>query len=194
MPAVPCNFAESHASSPQSAVRFRERCELLDFLLEVSAATAETLDLDQLLANVAEIVAARAAATTCSPSCSTTRGAATCASATPWAIAKRWCANLSIALGEGITGAAAARREPVLVGDVRNDPRYLNAVDAVRTELAVPMIARGRLVGVIDLQSTRAQRLYRIRPRAAAADRRRAWPSPSTTRGSIGASSARTAP
>ena len=63
--------------------------------------------------------------------------------------------NLSIALGEGITGTAAARREPMLVGDVRNDPRYLNTVDAVRTELAVPMTARGKLVGVIDLQSTR---------------------------------------
>ena len=63
--------------------------------------------------------------------------------------------NLSIALGEGITGTAAARREPVLVSDVRNDPRYLNTVDAVRTELAVPMTARGKLVGVIDLQSTR---------------------------------------
>ena len=43
----------------------------------------------------------------------------------------------------------------MLVGDVRNDPRYLNTVDAVRTELAVPMTARGKLVGVIDLQSTR---------------------------------------
>ncbi len=63
--------------------------------------------------------------------------------------------NLTVALGEGITGAAAARREPVLVGDVRSDPRYLNTVDAVRTELAVPMTARGKLVGVIDLQSTR---------------------------------------
>ncbi len=63
--------------------------------------------------------------------------------------------NLTVALGEGVTGAAAAQREPVLVGDVRSDPRYLNTVDAVRTELAVPMTARGRLVGVIDLQSTR---------------------------------------
>ena len=35
------------------------------------------------------------------------------------------------------------------------DPRYLNALDAVRSELAVPMIARGKLVGVIDVQSTR---------------------------------------
>jgi sigma-B regulation protein RsbU (phosphoserine phosphatase) len=63
--------------------------------------------------------------------------------------------NLVLKLGEGITGTAAAGREPVLAGDVRNDPRYLNTVDAVRTELAAPMTARGKLVGVIDLQSTR---------------------------------------
>ncbi len=60
-----------------------------------------------------------------------------------------------IPLNEGITGAAAATRAPVLVDDVRQDPRYLNALDAVRSELAVPMMARGKLVGVIDLQSTR---------------------------------------
>jgi len=40
----------------KATVRFRERSELLDFLLEVSAVTSETLDLDKLLANVAEIV------------------------------------------------------------------------------------------------------------------------------------------
>ena len=38
----------------KATVRFRERSELLDYLLEVSAATTQTLDLDQLLANVAE--------------------------------------------------------------------------------------------------------------------------------------------
>ena len=37
------------------------------------------------------------------------------------------------------------------------DPRYLNALDAVRSELAVPMMARGKLVGVIDVQSTRVK-------------------------------------
>jgi sigma-B regulation protein RsbU (phosphoserine phosphatase) len=141
------------AAPRKAPVRFRERSELLDFMLEVAAATTQTLDLDQLLANVAEIVK----------------------KVLPYDLfaillynEKRRdlrirygvghredvVRNLSIAVGEGITGAAAARREPVLVGDVRNDPRYLNAMDAVRTELAVPMTARGKLVGVIDLQST----------------------------------------
>ena len=138
----------------KAPVRFRERSELLDFLLEVSAATALTLDLDQLLANVAEIIQRvlpydlfaillyhekRQILTI------------------RYAVGHREevVAHLSIALGEGVTGTAASRREPVLVGDVRNDPRYLNTVDAARTELAVPMTARGKLVGVIDLQSTR---------------------------------------
>ena len=47
----------------------------------------------------------------------------------------------------------------MLVDDVRRDPRYLNALDAVRSELAVPMLSRHKLVGVIDLQSTR-ERAY----------------------------------
>jgi len=63
--------------------------------------------------------------------------------------------NLVVKLGEGLTGTAAATRQPVLAADVRRDPRYLNALDAVRAELAVPMLARGKVVGVIDVQSTR---------------------------------------
>ena len=42
--------------SGKSTIRFQERAELLDFLLDVSAATSETLDLDRILANVAAIV------------------------------------------------------------------------------------------------------------------------------------------
>ena len=42
--------------TPKAQIRFRERAELLDFLLEVSRITAETLDLDKLLENVASIV------------------------------------------------------------------------------------------------------------------------------------------
>jgi sigma-B regulation protein RsbU (phosphoserine phosphatase) len=61
--------------------------------------------------------------------------------------------NLAIAPGEGIVGTAAQTREPILVPDVRNDPRYLSTSDAVRCELSVPMIARKRLIGVIDVQS-----------------------------------------
>ena len=62
--------------------------------------------------------------------------------------------QLRIEIGEGITGEAAETMRTVVVQDVRQDPRYLMAIDAVRSEIAVPLVARGKLVGVIDLQST----------------------------------------
>ena len=61
-----------------------------------------------------------------------------------------------IPVGQGITGTAAATREPVRVADVRNDPRYINAIDSVRSELAVPLIFHGEVIGVLDLQSRHA--------------------------------------
>jgi phosphoserine phosphatase RsbU/P len=58
-----------------------------------------------------------------------------------------------IPLSDGIIGAAATTGQAVRVGDVSKDPRYLPAVDAVRSELAVPLIVRGRVVGVLDIES-----------------------------------------
>jgi sigma-B regulation protein RsbU (phosphoserine phosphatase) len=58
-----------------------------------------------------------------------------------------------IPVGKGITGTAVLTRQPVLVGDVRGDPRYLSAVESVRSEIAVPLIAKGRVIGVLDIQS-----------------------------------------
>ncbi len=62
--------------------------------------------------------------------------------------------TLRVKTGEGITGAAAQRRRSIVVDDVTQDSRYLAVVDAVRSEMAAPLIARGELVGVIDLQSS----------------------------------------
>jgi sigma-B regulation protein RsbU (phosphoserine phosphatase) len=139
--------------NPQQ-VRFRERAELLDFLLEVSTVTAETLDLDRLLANVAEIIKEVIphelfAILFYNERTRTLR--------MRYSIGHRdeIAKNLTIRLGEGITGITASLRQPILLPDVRKDPRYLSALDAVRAELAVPMLVRGKLVGVIDLQSTR---------------------------------------
>ena len=142
-------------SPPQKEqVRFRERAELLDFLLEVSTATSETLDLDKLLTSVAEIVKDVIPHELFAILLynERTRGLRM-----RYSIGHREevASKLLIGPGEGITGAAASTRQPVLVKDVRSDPRYLNALDAVRAELAVPMLVRGKLVGVIDLQSTR---------------------------------------
>src|SRR6202166_1045785 len=61
--------------------------------------------------------------------------------------------NLRIPLGQGITGTAAATGHSVRVSDVSKDPRYINAIDSVRSELAVPLMFRGKCIGVLDIQS-----------------------------------------
>jgi sigma-B regulation protein RsbU (phosphoserine phosphatase) len=61
--------------------------------------------------------------------------------------------NLRVPLGQGITGTSAATGRPVRVGDVTQDSRYINAIESVRSELAVPLMLRGKCVGVLDIQS-----------------------------------------
>jgi len=61
--------------------------------------------------------------------------------------------SLRIPMGQGITGTAAATGHSVRVSDTSKDPRYINAIESVRSELAVPLIVRGKCVGVLDIQS-----------------------------------------
>jgi sigma-B regulation protein RsbU (phosphoserine phosphatase) len=56
-------------------------------------------------------------------------------------------------MGEGVTGLAAQNREALLVGDVTTDPRYISGVPDVRSELAVPLIVKNKVIGVIDIES-----------------------------------------
>ena len=58
-----------------------------------------------------------------------------------------------VRLGEGLVGWAALHKEPVLVADVSQDPRYINLVDDARSELVIPMLIKDRCIGVFDLES-----------------------------------------
>jgi sigma-B regulation protein RsbU (phosphoserine phosphatase) len=60
-----------------------------------------------------------------------------------------------IALGRGIVGNAAASKEAVLAPDVTKDPRYIALNPETRSELAVPLIYKGNVIGVLDLEHTR---------------------------------------
>src|ERR1700730_8764012 len=61
--------------------------------------------------------------------------------------------NLRVPVGQGITGTAAATGHSVRVADTLTDSRYINAIENVRSELAVPLMLRNRCVGVLDIQS-----------------------------------------
>jgi sigma-B regulation protein RsbU (phosphoserine phosphatase) len=56
-------------------------------------------------------------------------------------------------MGKGIVGQVALTRQPQLINDVSTVPGYIPANPNVRSELAVPLIAKNRLIGVMDLES-----------------------------------------
>lgn len=63
--------------------------------------------------------------------------------------------GLRLPAGEGITGWVAQTGEPVLVPDVRAEPRYFEADPSTRSELCVPLVVDQEVIGVINVESVR---------------------------------------
>ena len=60
---------------------------------------------------------------------------------------------LVIPVGKGITGAVAQTRQSVIINDIQNDPRYIEDLEIAGSEICVPIIYGGTLLGVIDSES-----------------------------------------
>ncbi len=63
--------------------------------------------------------------------------------------------DLTVPLGQGVTGTVARTGKPLVVSDVRARPGYIQVSPAVRSELCVPVRAGGQVVGVINVESAR---------------------------------------
>jgi diguanylate cyclase (GGDEF)-like protein len=61
--------------------------------------------------------------------------------------------QLNLPLDKGISGAAARLKRPLYVPDVSKDARYVVSAQSTRSELAVPLMVRDQVVGVLDCQS-----------------------------------------
>jgi len=62
-------------------------------------------------------------------------------------------ARVRIPVGKGVCGASAARRETIVVEDVREFPGHIACDGASRSEIVVPLLVDGDVVGVLDLDS-----------------------------------------
>jgi L-methionine (R)-S-oxide reductase len=67
-------------------------------------------------------------------------------------------ACVRIALGRGVCGTAAERRETVIVQDVNAFPGHIACDAASRSEIVIPLIKDGRLLGVLDIDSPQIAR------------------------------------
>ena len=61
--------------------------------------------------------------------------------------------NLNIPIGSGITGWVAAHRKPLRVNDISQDTRYIQVSSNTRSELAIPLIFRNDILGVLNVES-----------------------------------------
>ena len=62
-------------------------------------------------------------------------------------------ACVRIPLGKGVCGTSAKRKETILVDDVEQFPGHIACDAASRSEIVVPMIHQGEVVGVLDIDS-----------------------------------------
>ncbi len=64
--------------------------------------------------------------------------------------------DLAIPLGQGVTGRCASQGHTIVVDELKREPGYIPGVAGARSEIAVPLIAEGRVLGVLNAESTRA--------------------------------------
>jgi sigma-B regulation protein RsbU (phosphoserine phosphatase) len=65
-------------------------------------------------------------------------------------------ARMRFPLGKGVIGQVALTRQSLMLNDVSTNEHYIPANPAVKSELAIPLIAKNRLIGVLDLESEQA--------------------------------------
>ena len=139
----------------RSTSRPLELTELLTLMLEVSERISSTLDLDELMARIAEIVK-RAIDYEVFAILLLNEKTQELSIRFSLGHPSELVRSLRIKVGEGIVGRAAQTRRAVLVNDVRADPAYIASLPSIRSELAVPLMFKGRLIGVIDLEAPQA--------------------------------------
>src|SRR5271157_1669217 len=121
----------------RSTSRPLELTELLTLLIEVGEQINSTLDLDELLARIAEIVKR---AIDYEVFAILLLNEKTQELRIRFSIGHpdELVRNLRIKVGEGIVGRVAETRRPILVNDVLKHPSYIQSVSPIRSELAVP--------------------------------------------------------
>jgi sigma-B regulation protein RsbU (phosphoserine phosphatase) len=135
-----------------STSRPLELTELLTLMLEVSERINSTLDLDELMVRIAEIVK-RAIDYEVFAILLLNEKAQELHVRFSIGHPGELVRSLRIKVGEGIVGRAVQMRRSVLVNDVQRDPAYIASLPSMRSELAVPLIVKNRPVGVIDLEA-----------------------------------------
>uniref|UniRef100_A0A7C4X8L1 HD domain-containing protein n=1 Tax=candidate division WOR-3 bacterium TaxID=2052148 RepID=A0A7C4X8L1_UNCW3 len=144
--------------------KLHKRIKHLETLIDASIAFSSTLDIDSLLnlilQKAEEVMDAEASSVFRIDEKNkvlyfmTARG-----------VKEKELKEIKIPLGKGIVGWVAENKKPLLVPDVRRDPRWFGGVDkktkfVTRSILAVPLFVKGRIIGVAEVLNKRGNRKF----------------------------------
>ena len=146
---APANPALFHAHAPEPNIRVEPL--QLDFLLRLADALNTTLDLNTLMHRVADLVRAVIDYRIFAILLVNDRTHELWMRFQTGHTAE--IERIRIKLGRGVSGQAALHRKSILVHDVHQVENYINANPNVLSELAVPLIVKNKVIGVLDLQS-----------------------------------------
>jgi phosphoserine phosphatase RsbU/P len=141
----------------ESAVTQSDQLKVEPLLLEVADVVNTTLDLDTTLRRVAELVR-KVIDYEIFAILLVNEKAQDLRMRFQVGYAREVAERIKIKIGQGVTGLAAQRREAILVDDVSKHPEYISAAPNVRSELAIPLIVKNKVIGVLNLETHEAGR------------------------------------
>ncbi len=141
----------------ETAVTQSDQLKVEPLLLEVADVVNTTLDLDTTLSRVAELVR-RVIDYEIFAILLVNEKAQDLRIRFQVGYAREVAERVKIKIGEGVTGLAAQRGEAILVDDVSKHPEYISGAPDVRSELAIPLIVKNRVIGVLNLETHEAGR------------------------------------
>ncbi len=148
-----------HTLVEERTISLRKRTEELQTIAEIAEQAARFESVSQLVEALVEIISQRFGFYHVGLFTIDTQNGYAVLQAANSSGGKRMLArNHKLRLGEGIVGTVAQQRSPRIALDVGADAVFFNNPDLpeTRSEMALPLIARGRLIGVLDIQSRQA--------------------------------------
>jgi sigma-B regulation protein RsbU (phosphoserine phosphatase) len=133
-------------------VRQSTDAELLSTLFELGREVTSVIELEELLARIPQLIARLTRFSAFSVYLLDEKGEelhVAYSEGYPDDVAR----SLKFKVGQGVVGAAVAEGRPILVNDVRAEPRYRGPLPTMLAQLAVPMRRKGRIIGTLNLLS-----------------------------------------
>ncbi len=136
-----------------SQMMIRKSDEKLNLIFEVSKLINSSLNIDSILSNVVDAVK-KLGYDLC---CILLKEGDFLVVKASYGLEDTGIDNVRVKIGEGITGEVAKNRKAEIVNDVSKDRRYIDFLEALKcnSELAVPIIAEGELMGVFNIEDRR---------------------------------------